>query len=222
MPSIRIPFPGFYNTLFSDEVDQTEQREAEYFASEESAENYEFSEKLEEGEFAELMCCHTDYRIVHHKIAEKYPEYFNEYVKDKYDIDLKLVFEEMTSPQYYNYETDRIFCQIDADTLVLLFSMVGEEKLSKVIVDNLQSRSGFISSYSDFVQDWKDKPIDEWDYNELYMVLLALVEDDDEYDLNIYYRMSEAGVFDSARDEGFDFVEFEAAVNDKIAEKEEA
>lgn len=222
MPSIRIPFPGFYYTTFSGEVDQREESEAEYFASPDSAENYEFSGKLEEHEFANLMADCTDYGVVHQHIAKEYPHYFNEYVKDQFDIDLKLEFEEMTSPHEYNFETDKIFCKVDSGALLVLFSELGEEKIGKTINANLKSRDGFMSFYGDFVDDWKDTPISEWDYNELYMLLLALVEDDDEYDLSIYYRMCEANVFDQARDEGFDWVKFEAAVNDKITEKESA
>lgn len=223
MPSIRIPFPGFYNTEFSAEIDFIEEREAEYFESDESADNYDFSGKLSASEFGELMYWHTDYLKYFQYVAREYVDYFNEWIKDEYDLDLGLTFEEMKSPREYNFETDKIYCTISEEKVLELFHKVNDldpdDKLNKVIEDHLKSRSGFISFYSEFVRGWKNKPVLEWDYNELYMLLEFLIEGSNCYG-RIYDRMSDAEVFYTARNEAFDFKSFEEAVNDKISETE--
>ena len=77
----------------------------------------------------------------------------------------------MTSPREYNFTTDRIFANVSLDDIKKLFaarlSQWGIESLQESIDNEFKSRSGFSSFYDDFCTEWQDKPIENWDCNEL-------------------------------------------------------
>lgn len=214
----RIPFYGFYCSIFDDELDRCMEMEI--------YNRYEEDDRLTEQEYSDLLWrAAKHWGLAHNLIASEYPKYLTQWVYDKSGITIDLEFVEMTSPREYNFETDKIFCKIDEDQFKVLVNFVGEDLLEKVIEKNLRSRSGFISFYSEFVREWKTKPLDEWDYNERYMVMLALVEkldeDHENYGWSIAERMIEDGVFEHAFDNAIDWDFYEQIKAEAIAEKEE-
>ena len=214
MTEIRIPFPGFYESVLSYELDSEESQLAEGMAEE--------CDHLTDSDYADLIWRCANYSTAFDYLAREYVDYFNEWVKDEtgVDLDLDLEFVEMKSPREYNFETDKIYCKVNIEALKLIVRHVGEETLEKTVNDHLKSRDGFISFYSDFVQKWKDKSIDGWDYNELYMILCALT-DKTEYHWQITEKMLEAGDFYMALDKAIDWKKLAELKADMIAEKEE-
>lgn len=83
------------------------------------------------------------------------------------------VFEEMSSPREYNFTTDRLFCELDANELKTLFARVDvRAMLDTVAAYMFTSRSGFISSYSPDVTSWGND-LAQWDHNQRGALLKA-------------------------------------------------
>ena len=103
--------------------------------------------------------------------AKLHIELYKQFIKDEYGLDLDMKFKAIESPQFYNYGTDRIFAEIP---LVQLFNMYQEFKKQDVqsLIDSIfKSRDGFFSHYDDFRKNWREKPLGEWDHNELSIML---------------------------------------------------
>lgn len=83
-------------------------------------------------------------------------------------------FESLQSPKYYNFSTDSINCKITFDT-ELLTKYINDnlEAFTEYIKDRYTSRSGFISSYSNNVNDWLD--VNEYGEHEAGAVLQFVI-----------------------------------------------
>lgn len=151
--SVRIPFSGFYNSVFSDTIEISE----ELIFTSSRGELY--------WPIYEDFFKHVDYKEIHENYAI-------EYVK-RYAIKLgiEIHYEELASPKEYNYETDRIFAKISRSDLAKILKSVRGKKLNAVIRRLFTSRSGFISNYSNDIRDWGR--ISNWDHNQWYAVLVA-------------------------------------------------
>lgn len=212
MTEIRIPFPGFYESVLSYELDSEERNLAEGMAEE--------CDYLTDSDYADLIWRCANYSTAFEYLAREYVDYFNAWVENETGVNLALEFVEMKSPREYNFETDKIFCRVDFESLKKLFEHMGEKTLEETINGHLKSRSGFISYYSEFVREWKNTPLEEWDYNELYMILCALT-DKTEYHWQIAERMLEDGDFYMALDKAIDWKRLAELKADMIAEKEQ-
>ena len=74
------------------------------------------------------------------------------------------------SPQYYNYRTDKngLFIETNYTTLNLIKNYVlSFENMEEYIYKKNSSYDGFISFLSNNYQEWKDKPIENYECNEL-------------------------------------------------------
>ncbi len=90
-------------------------------------------------------------------------------------LELKLEFVEMTSPREYNFSTDRIFCKINKSDLKKLKTVLNSEEMKNLVKRRFTSRDGFMSFYSNDIEEWKEKPLKDWDYNELGTLLEAWI-----------------------------------------------
>jgi hypothetical protein len=211
---INIPFEGFYESKHSGELDSVEERFINY-------EIEERRENLEPEELGDALYRAANYGIAFDHIARAYVEYFNDYIKEEYEIDLELKFESMTSPREYNFETDRVFCHISQENAKKLCEAVSEPALRQAIHDRFTSRSGFISSYPNRLENWPTN-IEEWDHNQLGTLLVALLSDAEDYDWKIWEDMQDHNVYDTAFDKCVDWVRYDDLKRDIISEKEES
>lgn len=85
-------------------------------------------------------------------------------VTDLFGFPTEMVFEEMTSPREYNFETDRIFVQIPHHVLQRIFDLTDTLELKASFARRFTSRSGFWSFYDPVIPE---KPLEDWDHNEL-------------------------------------------------------
>lgn len=209
---INIPFEGFYESKHSQELDSIEERYVEW--------EVERGSELSAAELHDAIYRSANYSLAFNHIARAYVEYFNDYIKEEYEIDLELKFESMTSPREYNFETERVFCEISLEKAQLLFDSTSTPALRMAIHDRFTSRSGFISSYPNRLENW---PIDiaEWDHNQLGTLLVALLSDAEDYDWRIYEQMQDRNVYDTAFDKCVDWVRYDDLKRDIISEKEE-
>ena len=209
---INIPFEGFYESKHSGELDSIEERYVEW--------EVERGSELSAAELGDAIYRSANYGIAFDHIARTYVTYFNEYIKEEYEIDLELKFESMTSPREYNFETDRIFCHISQENAKKLCEAVSEPALRQAIKERFTSSSGFISSYPNRLEDWPTA-IEEWDHNQLGTLLVALLADAEDYDWDIYEAMQDRNVYDRAFDKCVDWVRYDDLKRDIISEKEE-
>ena len=178
-----LPFAGFYYSLWSDEFDNIEEREVEWMI--EARED--LPEGIEASDLADLFYRHADYGAMHTAFAPEYVSALSEFLTDKVGFDVPLTFTIMTSPKYYNFETDRIFATTDLDTILALYEWVGEEALRKKAAKMFTSCDGFHSFYSPDIEDWG--AVDEWDHNQLLCLFNCLVDEDT--GIAIYYALDE-------------------------------
>ena len=202
-----IPFQGFYESIFEQGLDNVEE-----YLLDPLAEEYQTTPKI----VAEALYYATDYRKAYIDVAKAYVDEFNDYLKSEHNLDLDLVFESLDSPKEYNFATDRIFCTISEENVRKLRSAVPDDELRIAIKSRFTSRSGFISSYPNDLDDW-DPDVTAWDHNEIGTLLETLDHDDLAFD--IYERLVDRNVFDQAQNNACDWKKFAEIVE---SEKEEA
>lgn len=201
---INIPFAGFYETRWNDGLDSVEEYTVEAL-----------EEEHKTGNIADLIWQCANYYKSYQHVAEEFVGYFNDYIKEEYELDLDLKFESMTSPREYNFDTDRIFCFITPENVQKLFDATSTPALRQAIAERFTSRSGFISSYPNRLEDWDADPT-TWDHNQLGTLLVALLADAEDYEWEIWERMSDRNVFDSAFDNCVDWEKFDALLKEEM------
>lgn len=200
MVEIELPFSGFYNSVWSDIVDNWIEREIEYSAESES--ESEFKELPPEFEFdyeralSDAYSDAMDYSAAYIEIAKLYAESFWEWICEQAEIpknESQIAFVEMVSPREYNFETDRIFVSVNSRAMRRLHIIARKDPdvLQKTIESRHLSRSGFMSYYSARKDEWF-KSIADMDYIERKTILIAAMESFEEFDdMDIYYDISE-------------------------------
>lgn len=198
-----IPFAGFYNTIWSYGIDRAEEIHLEHLEQEEGVEIKVSSDAIWKA---------SDYGAMYNYVARKYVDCLNDYIKDEFDLDLDLKFESMQSPREYNFETDRLFCYISDENLRKLRSFVAEDELRLAIKTRFTSRSGFISSYPNNLDDWP--ALEDWDHNEIGTLFVALLGEGGGWEWSVYERMNE--VFYHAFDSGVDWEKFDELLKEEV------
>lgn len=145
-----IPFAGFYESIHSGEVDHTlERMMTDRDSGTEPAPDF-----LQEKAWQAI-----DYSGVYQSYARTYAESFLHW------LGLDGEFESMTSPRFYNFETNRLFVELTRADVARLWRMVPREELTKKARERFTSRDGFISHYS---PDWRTwGRLSDWDHNQI-------------------------------------------------------
>lgn len=248
---VNIPFPGFYYSHYSADLD----REAESMAENETETGNEYGEsqfpeplQISESDIAELIFDCSDWGAMHRHYAASYADAFSYLAGEKLGISapemvsfyswqekkqkkekrqvysLRLSGCDMTSPREYNFETDRIFCQMPESVIRKLWAINrvdGFASLDAVTRRRFTSYDGFISFYRNDWHQWGK--LADWDSNQLATLLIAACESvgfdcEDDSNLQIYYAVSESETAYHAFSEGFDYSKFEALKTEKRAE----
>ena len=103
---------------------------------------------------------------------------------------LKGTYKCFISPREYNFETDRIYIQIEENHAIDFIEYVVKnykKELDKKIKEIFTSRSGFISFYENNLESWTNN-YKEWDCNQISTCfeLFDLEEEDINYELREY------------------------------------
>ncbi len=163
-------FPGFYESHLSWIIENEHEMFLEY-EPEKLADNYGLPQTI-----IEQFLNDTDIfdKLFYWDNVVSWHDCYLAIAKDWVDslssiVDLTFNFKEMTSPRYYNFETDRVFVGIEFNLVQKMFNEVMEqrEKLERILEKNHKSRDGFISFYSYDLTEWLEKPLEDWDCNEL-------------------------------------------------------
>jgi hypothetical protein len=227
-----LPFDGFYESDYSAAIDSEETQFAEYLATECDREGGELSHpeplRLSADDLAGILFDVTTYHTAYQKIAESYVEAFESVVSDRIGFPLGLKFESMTSPKFYNFETDRVFAHVPLKTVRKLFALSKEKNhatLAKVIAERFTSCSGFSSFYSNDLADWLEKPLRDWDHNEIGTLVIAALrqaapgETQDAFERALYEATFSSDAAHAAWSSAVDWTAFEEKRNEARAEK---
>jgi hypothetical protein len=160
---IQLPFCGFY----SSEADQRIDWEVESYFDKEGDGMGEQPENF----FTDF----NDWEVIRDNYSKTYVECFEEWLAD-YNIELTLEYSAMTSPKYYNFETDRLFVNVPQEQLIKIYHNLDKSILKDMILSRHTSYDGFVSFYSNDIATWQDKPLTDWDANEWHTVLLAAIK----------------------------------------------
>ena len=176
LKSTTIPFSGFYNSLHDSQLDNA----LESIFSNDRCDVYK---SLMDKAFDSI-----DWRNVHTEYSKEYTSAF----ASEFNLST-LVFEDLDSPKYYNYATDRIFCKIELSEVQDIFNRVDKVALNKHIKQRFTSCDGFISHYKNSLEAWPSDLAD-WDHNQVGTLLevLAAQESNGEFE-----SFREVELFDS-------------------------
>jgi hypothetical protein len=154
-----VPFSGFYETwhgqMLNDEIDSLFQND--YGDVVDVPEGFEYQ---------------YDYKAMETAYSKRYVDAFKDRLNEDGISLQSLEFEKLVSPREYNFTTDRIFAYISPEDVQRLWDTVSMDILKLKIKERFTSRSGFASSYSNDIENWR-KPLNTWDHNELETLILA-------------------------------------------------
>ena len=211
---VNIPnFEGFYCSWIDDEINHIARSEAEYYAEE-----YDLSEDKQQ-EIEESYCT-QNYDKLEVEICKTYIPHYFEAIEDEIDFQLNASFESLTSPRFYNFETDRLFVEIDDIKITMLMNWIFNnklERLKEVVRDRFTPRSGYIPNYSNDLEAWGE--VDTWDYNQLGTALLVFVDEYADFNYTLHESVSEViygQIFNTLSDEMQEFL------NKEYQKKEDA
>jgi hypothetical protein len=162
---ICIPFTGFYESVHNSFIDDSIN---DLFSDKETGNPLDIPDA-----FYMTNYCPQETRI---EYAREYVKAFQEWLETELELKIGLEFESLSSPKYYNFETDRIFARIDIQDAQTLYDHANGLTLKDVIERRHTSRSGFISFYPNDIAQWGGKNITAYDHNELETILIAAIE----------------------------------------------
>ena len=208
-----IPFDGFYESFISADIENQIELDTEYY-----------SELYDLNEFETELLCNSFLNINSYKfynqIAKHYTNFYIDALNERLKgFTLKASYKCFTSPREYNFETDRIFIEIEKNHCIEFIEHIVKnykKELEKKIEDRFRSRSGFISFYKNSIDLWT-KDFKEWDCNMIgtCFELFDLEEEDINYSLREY--LSERIMFNLGNTLGKDGIDL---LNKKQKEKD--
>ena len=156
-----IPFDGFYESFISADIEYQMGQQIEW-----DCDIYDLNESEEEILYNNYLTVKTSY--FYDQIAEDYTNFYIDALNERLEgFTLKATYKCFESPREYNFETDRIFIEIEENHAVDFIEHIVKnykKELEKKIQDMFTSRSGFISFYKNSIDLWT-KDFKEWDCN---------------------------------------------------------
>lgn len=140
-------FPGFYNTIFE--------------ADEESM--------IEDGKTSEDY--DWDYADYHNRVARACVGHIESELKD---FGLKITFQALISPKFYNYTNDSINVEYSIRSLkgIRDYLHLNSEAFQEYLTEHYTSRSGFHSFHSTDIEDWVKNLDDEYKFGSVLNFIL--------------------------------------------------
>lgn len=173
-------FPGFYESIFnaSDDFIDDEIEVKDELGLDDISVEYEY----------------VDFKRYEIDVARKYMESYVEKVIEVLPADIteddKFEFETVdesmwiSSPRYYNYETDKCYWEIktNIETLGKIKDYTLKMKgVKEYLLNNFTSCDGFVSFISNDIEYWKKLPIEDYQDNMLILLVdMMLKLSDDE------------------------------------------
>ena len=185
-----IPFCGFYESFISDDIDYQIGQQIEW-----DSDIYDLNVNEEKILWDSYLSVNRSY--FYNQIAEDYTNFYIDdlnaklnYAYPDHGFTLNAKFNLLTSPKEYNFETDRIFIDIEKNHAIDFIKYIikhYKKELEEKIKQRFTSRSGFWSHYKNGLNLWT-QDYSEWDHNQIgtCFELFNLEEEDINYSLREY------------------------------------
>lgn len=173
---ILIPcFSGFYGSKWDDMIDRRIEDEKEHLID-----TYDVDEKFIRGAIGASYEYVSECKEL---IAKWYADIYFDLIYHELDLRFNVESVSITSPRYYNYETDRIFATVSIDMehrevldKILELMRENHEELRQIIKDNHTSYDGFWSWMSNDVNEWPDRLDDSKPYMAYVLAYLVHIK----------------------------------------------
>jgi hypothetical protein len=190
-------FTGFYNTVF----DESESFVDYELCDEESfRENYPDLAEVPYQFIIENFWEYVDYGAANRAVAEAVLANLPDLFPDNFHMSTE--FEELRSPQEYDFANDSIDCKITLDVHALQdYLSKYQEEFDVFLADRYTSRSGFIPSYPNTMEEWADDTENftalDGHYCGAILDFIAHNEHDDPQ-MDLYYKANGSEAFSNA------------------------
>ena len=185
-----IPFDGFYNSFIDDDIDHQIGQQIEW-----DCDIYDLNVNEEKILWDSYLSVNRSY--FYNQIAEDYTNFYIDdlnaklnYAYPNHGFTLNAKFSFLTSPKEYNFETDRIFIDIEKNHAIDFIKYIikhYKKELEEKIKQRFTSRSGYWSHYKNTLDSWT-QDYSEWDCNMIgtCFELFDLEKEDINYSLREY------------------------------------
>ena len=179
-----IPFCGFYCSFIDDDIYHQIGQQIEW-----DCDIYDLNE--DEQQVLEDSYLSINRSYFYNEIAKDYTNFYIDALNDRLEgFNLNAKFNLLTSPREYNFETDRIFIDIEKNHAIDFIKYIiknYKKELEEKIKERFTSRDGFWSHYKNSLDLWT-KDYSEWDHNQIgtCFELFDLEEEDINYSLREY------------------------------------
>ena len=158
-----IPFDGFYNSYISSDIEHQIGQQIEW-----DTDIYDLNEDEQQILWDNYLSVNRSY--FYNQIAEDYTNFYIEILNRRLKgFTLKAKFNLLTSPREYNFETDRIFIEIEENHAIDFIKYIiknYKKELEEKIKERFTSRDGFWSHYKNGLDLWT-KDYSKWDHNQI-------------------------------------------------------
>ena len=209
-----IPFDGFYESYISDDIDHQIGQQIEW-----DSDIYDLNEDEQQILWNNYLDINRSY--FYNQIAEDYTNFYIDELNERLEgFTLKATYKCFESPREYNFETDRIFIEIEENHAIDFIEYIiknYKKELEKKIQDRFTSRSGFWSHYKNRLDLWT-KDFKEWDCNMIgtCFELFDLEEEEINYSLRDYLTESiMSNLANTLGQEGIDLLDKKQKEKDK-------
>ena len=209
-----IPFDGFYNSYISSDIEHQIGQQIEW-----DSDIYDLNEDEQQILWGNYLSVN---RVsFYNEIAEHYTDLYIDALNERLEgFTLNAKFNLLTSPREYNFETDRIFIDIERDHAIgfIKYTIKNYKKeLENKIKERFTSRSGFWSHYKNGLDLWT-QDYSEWDHNQIGTCFELFFELFDFDELYFYESLSETigyNLGNTLGQEGIDLLDKKQKEKDK-------
>ena len=205
-----IPFDGFYESFIDADIDHQIGQQIEW-----DSDIYDLNEDEQQILWDNYLSVNRSY--FYNEIAEYYTDLYIDALNERLEgFTLKAKFNLLTCPREYNFETDRIFIDIEKNHAIDFIKYIiknYKKELENKIKERFTSRSGFWSHYKNGLDLWT-QDYSEWDHNQIG-TCFELFDFDE---LNFYESLSETIIFNLGNtlgQEGIDLLDKKQKEKDK-------
>ena len=205
-----IPFDGFYNSYISSDIEHQIGQQIEW-----DTDIYDLNE--DEQQILEDNYLSVNRSSFYNEIAKHYTDLYIDALNERLEgFRLNAKFKLLTSPREYNFETDRIFIDIEKDHAIDFIKYIiknYKKELEEKIKQRFTSRDGFWSHYKNGLDLWT-QDYSEWDCN-MIGTCFELFDFDE---LHFYESLSETIIFNLGNtlgQEGIDLLDKKQKEKDK-------
>lgn len=133
MIKANIAFGGFYYSIHHENIESAIQM---YYSD-------------DNGDIDNAIYDTLDFKSIHDNYIKEYASLFQDWINTNYPLSISFCNISLWSPNYYNFETDEILCELqDNDSISLNNYFKNDNEFLEYLKDRTKSYDGFMSFYS--------------------------------------------------------------------------